>query len=129
MKNLRVLIVDDSREDIEKVASMLQEMGHEVLTAPDGVRGVEVAVNEQPDLVLMDVVMPEINGFQATRELHTNEATSEIPVIIVSHKDEEIDKVWAMKQGARGYLTKGFDKKSLSKIIASTLSGKNKDQG
>ena len=117
MKKLRVLIVDDEEKDIEYAASMLRKKGHEVMTAGDGQQGVLMAEQEQPDLILMDVVMPVVNGFQATRQLSRNIATSNIPVIMLSCKDEEADKLWAIQQGAKGYLTKHVDKRDLFSTI------------
>jgi twitching motility two-component system response regulator PilH len=113
MKKLRVLIVDDVIADIEATATMLRTAGHEVMSTTDSNKGMKIAEIEQPDVILMDLVMPGVNGFQATRELGRNSATSHIPVIVISRKDEEIDRVWAQKQGARHYLTKGFDKTEL----------------
>ena len=74
-----------------------------------------------PDLILMDVVMPNLNGFQATRAISRHETTSHIPVIMVTTKDQETDKVWGMRQGARGYLTKPFTEGELSEAIAAAL--------
>jgi len=123
MKSLRVLIVDDVAADIESSAAMLREEGHQVLSTNDGNKCLKVAEIEQPDMILMDLIMPDVNGFQATRELGKNESTSHIPVIVVSRKDEEIDRVWAMKQGARYYLTKGFKKTDLLKALDAVLDG------
>lgn len=122
MNKLRVLIVDDVVADIESTAAMLREAGHEVLWTNDGAKCVKIAEIEQPDAILMDLVMPEVNGFQATRELARNAATAAIPVIVVSRKDEEIDRVWARKQGARHYLTKGFSKARLLAAINEVIS-------
>ena len=123
MKKLRVMIVDDVVTDIDSVAAMLRGAGHEVLSTNDGAKCVKIAEIEQPDVILMDLVMPEVNGFQATRELTRNEATSRIPVIVVSRKDEEIDRVWARKQGARHYLTKGFTRTELLAALEDVMRG------
>jgi twitching motility two-component system response regulator PilH len=117
MRKLKVLVVDDSPEDIKLATALLEKAGHGVLTAANGVEGVAVAQKEKPDLILMDVVMPELNGFQATRQLSKNAGTSNIPVIVVSGKDEETDKAWAMRQGARAYLTKALEPKTLLETI------------
>lgn len=131
MKNLRVLIVDDVMADIEKTAAMLRTEGHEVMFTTDGYKCLKIAEIEQPDVILMDLVMPEVNGFQATRELHRNAVTSHIPVIVISRKDEEIDRIWARKQGARHYLTKGFDKAELLAVLETVVhkaaAGENTD--
>lgn len=121
MRKLRVLIVDDSREDVKRASAFLQQAGHEVLVASDGAEGVALARNELPDLILMDVVMPGLNGFQATRQLSNDTATRHIPVIVVSGKDQETDKVWALRQGARAYLTKMIQKESLFDAIGKVV--------
>lgn len=121
MKNLRILIVDDVEADIEYAAAILRQQGHTILTANNGEQGVTMAAQEMPDLILMDVVMPEVNGFQATRQLTKNAATRDIPVIVVSCKDQETDKLWAMKQGARAYLTKQLNKAALFDTIETVM--------
>ena len=120
----RVLIVDDSPTETFKITEVLKGSGHEVLTASGGEEGVAIAKKELPDLVLMDVVMPGINGFQATRQLTKNPSTAHIPVIIVSTKDQETDRLWGKRQGAKGYLTKPIDAKSLADAVASALAEK-----
>lgn len=121
MKKLRVLIVDDSREDVKKASAFLEQAGHEVLVASDGIEGVEMARNELPDLILMDVVMPRLNGFQATRQLCGDAATRHIPVIVVSGKDQETDRVWALRQGAKAYITKALRKDTLFDTIGKVV--------
>jgi twitching motility two-component system response regulator PilH len=113
MRKLRVLVVDDSPEDVKKASVLLEKGGHSVLTAANGLEAVAVAEKEHPDVILMDIVMPELNGFQATRQLSKNPSTSTIPVIMVSGKDQETDKAWAMRQGAKAYLTKFLEQSSL----------------
>jgi len=121
MKNLRVLIIDDVAADVEFAAALLREQGHTVLSAANGEEGVRLALQEAPDLILMDVVMPELNGFQATRQLGRNVATQDIPVIVVSSKDQDADRFWAIKQGAKAYLTKRLSKASLSTAIETVM--------
>lgn len=113
----RILIVDDSPTQTLSLTKIVKKLGHEVLTAKDGVEGVEMAKAELPDLVLMDVVMPTINGFQATRQITKHHATSHIPVIIVTTKDQETDKIWGARQGAKGYITKPVDETMLVETI------------
>ncbi|AHK14780.1 MAG: twitching motility response regulator PilH [Thalassolituus sp.] len=102
----RILVVDDSPTETEAFRSVLEKHGHEVLNAENGADGVAVARQEKPDVVLMDIVMPGLNGFQATRQLTRNPETKHIPVIIVTTKDQETDRVWGKRQGASGYLVK-----------------------
>ena len=108
-----VLIVDDSPTEIHKLSSMLEKNGYKVLVAESGEAGAEVVKREQPDAILMDIVLPGLNGFQATRQLSRSSETEHIPVIIVTTKDQETDKVWGMRQGAKAYLTKPVSEKNL----------------
>ena len=103
--------------------TMLEKNGHEVVVAKSGEEGIDVAKQVMPDLVLMDVVMPGMNGFQATRQLSKQEATASIPVIIVTTKDQETDKVWAMRQGARDYIVKPVQEKALIEHVNMILAG------
>ncbi len=113
----RILIVDDSPTQTLSLAKILKKNGHDVMTAKDGAEGVEVAKAELPDLVLMDVVMPRVNGFQATRQITKNPSTSHIPVIIVTTKDQETDKIWGERQGAKGYVVKPVEEAILIDTI------------
>jgi twitching motility two-component system response regulator PilH len=117
----RVLIVDDSPTETYKMSSILSKHGYDVITAENGEQGVTVARKELPDVVLMDIVMPGLNGFQATRQLSREPTTSHIPVIIVTTKDQETDRVWGQRQGAKGYLTKPVDGKMLVDTIEGVL--------
>ncbi|GLS27046.1 twitching motility response regulator PilH [Marinibactrum halimedae] len=117
-----VLIVDDSPTETHKLTSVLEKNGFSVITAQTGESGVETAKKEKPDVVLMDIVMPGLNGFQATRQLSKGAETSSIPVIIVTTKDQETDRVWGLRQGAKAYLTKPIEEKKLMDTIAGVLS-------
>ncbi len=117
----RVLIIDDSPTETYKLTNMLEKNGHVVLTAPNGEEGVALAKLELPDLVLMDIVMPGLNGFQATRQLSKAAETTHIPVIIVTTKDQQTDRVWGMRQGARAYLAKPIDPDILMSEMAKVL--------
>ncbi|MAK43396.1 MULTISPECIES: response regulator [Spongiibacter] len=117
----RVLIVDDSPTEIVKIRQILSKNGYDVITAESGERGIELVRAENPDVVLMDIVMPGLNGFQATRQLSRDPDTSSVPVIIVTTKDQETDRLWGQRQGAKGYLTKPVDGKLLIKTIESVL--------
>jgi twitching motility two-component system response regulator PilH len=102
----RVLIVDDSPTERFFLTDVLRKQGYEVVTAESGEEGVVVAKQEKPDLILMDVVMPGLNGFQATRQLSRSPETASIPVIMCTTKGQETDRVWGMRQGAIDYLVK-----------------------
>jgi twitching motility two-component system response regulator PilH len=119
----QIMIVDDSPTDAHLLQKMLERNGYQTLTAGNGSEGIEVARLMRPDLILMDVVMPGLNGFQATRELSSNPETSSIPVIIVTRKDQKVDRVWGMRQGARDYLTKPVSERALLSLISEALAG------
>ncbi len=119
----RILIVDDSPSQLMSIRRIVEKLGHDALTAEDGAAGVEAAKREIPDLILMDVVMPNLNGFQATRSITRDPSTRHIPVILVTTKDQDTDRVWGMRQGAKAYITKPFNESDLSDIIAQYLGG------
>ena len=116
----QIMIVDDSPTDAHLLRKMLEKNGFNTVTAADADEGISVARREKPDLILMDVVMPGLNGFQATRELTMDPETAAIPVIIVTRKDQRVDRVWGMRQGARDYITKPV-KEGVSKEDAEKL--------
>jgi len=123
-KNMaRILIVDDSPSQLLGIQRIVEKLGHQILTATDGAAGVETAKAELPDLVLMDVVMPNLNGFQATRTLARDEATRHIPVILVTTKDQDTDRMWGMRQGAKAYITKPFSEDELSEVLERVFAG------
>lgn len=117
----RVLIVDDSPTETYKFEEILKKNGFSVIKADNGADGVAMCRQEKPDVVLMDVVMPGLNGFQATRQLAKGDDTKNIPVIIVTTKDQETDRVWGKRQGAWAYLTKPVDEKILMTTIQDTM--------
>ena len=118
---VRILIVDDSPTQLFTLKKMLTKHGFEILTAENGADGVETAKQELPDLILMDVVMPKLNGFQATRQISRNVSTSHIPIILVTTKDQETDKIWGQRQGAKSYITKPVDETTLINTINDLL--------
>lgn len=118
----RILIVDDSPTETFRFREILVRYGYEIIEATNGADGVTLAKKELPDLVLMDVVMPEVNGFQATRQLSRAAETKEIPIIIVSTKDQATDLVWGKRQGAKEYLVKPVDEALLISTIRRYIS-------
>jgi twitching motility two-component system response regulator PilH len=125
----RILIVDDSPSQQLGIRRIVEKMGHEALVADDGALGVEAAKAELPDLVLMDVVMPNLNGFQATRTLSREPTTMHIPVILLTTKDQDTDRMWGMRQGARAYLTKPLNESELSEVLEKLFSSKELPAG
>jgi len=102
----RILVADDSPEHIQNAIDILHKNNHETIIANDGMQAFELATSEKPDLILMDVVMPVLNGFQATRKITHTPETSDIPIIMLTAKEQEADRVWAMRQGASDYIAK-----------------------
>ncbi len=102
----RILLIEDSPTDTAVLMRLLERHGHQVLTSTSAEDGIEMCKKELPDVVLMDVVLPGMNGFQATRALSREPATKAIPVLIVSTKGMETDRAWGMRQGAKDYIVK-----------------------
>lgn len=114
----KILVVDDSPTERHVLTELLTRQGYQVVTAEDGEQGIQMARREMPDLILMDVVMPGINGYQATRTITRDEALKHIPVIMCTTKNEETDRIWGMRQGALDYLEKPLDHAKLLARIA-----------
>jgi twitching motility two-component system response regulator PilH len=114
-----ILVVDDSPTDRQYLTELLSKSGFKVSSAASAEEALAKVKLAKPDLVLMDVVMPGQNGFQATRTLSNDEATKHIPIIICSTKGQVTDKVWGMRQGARDYIVKPIQQADLlAKITA-----------
>ena len=118
----QILVIEDSQTEAMAFAQLLEKIGHNVIHAENGEAGVEKAKATIPDLVIMDVVMPGLNGFQATRQITREASTSHIPVIIVTTKDQETDRVWGKRQGAVAFLTKPVPENILLDTINQALS-------
>jgi twitching motility two-component system response regulator PilH len=114
----KILVVDDSPTERYFMVELLSKNGYQVVTAENGEEGVSKAKAEIPDLILMDVVMPGINGYQATRTLMREETTKNIPVIVCTSKGQETDKIWGLRQGAMDYLVKPVNGEELLAKIA-----------
>jgi twitching motility two-component system response regulator PilH len=117
-----ILIVDDSVTMMEGHKRILEKQGHTVHHAENGEEGVALSLELLPDLILMDVVMPKMNGFQATRKITKDERTKHIPVVIVTSKDQETDIMWGKRQGASDYLIKPADEDHLKVTVERLLS-------
>ncbi len=120
-KGLRVLLVDDSRTQLYAMEKMLSTVGITTITAENGKQGILMARHKRPDIILMDIVMPEINGFQATRYLTRHTDTAHIPIIIISGSNQESDKAWGLKLGARDFMHKPVNKEELFSKIKSLM--------
>ena len=118
-----VLVVDDSRTEQMYLTNLLQKSGMTVRSASNAEDTMLCLSQEKPDLILMDVVMPGQNGFQLTRSISRNPAYADIPIIMCTSKNQETDRVWALRQGAKDYITKPVDAAELiAKIKALQLS-------
>lgn len=108
-----ILIVDDSRTVVRALQIILERAGYLTFSAADGVQGVALAKRQRPDLILMDVVMPIMNGFEATRALVNDPQTAAIPVIMMSGAEQVSDRIWGARLGAKGFLAKPFNNEEL----------------
>jgi twitching motility two-component system response regulator PilH len=112
-----ILIVEDNPSDRQRLEKLLSGAGYMVATAVDGSQAVASAKRNKPDAILMDVNMPEMDGYAATRALHADAETKDIPVILVTAKDQKADKAWGQMLGAKGYITKPYtDDQLLSQV-------------
>jgi twitching motility two-component system response regulator PilH len=105
----KILLVDDSKTELHHLSEMLGKRGFEVRTAENGEDAMKRLGEEKPDLILMDVVMPGQNGFQLTRAITRDPLYADVPIIMCTSKNQETDRVWGMRQGARDYITKPVD--------------------
>ena len=116
-----VLVVDDSPTEQHVFCQALERSGHETIVANEGEEAIAMAVESRPDVIVMDVVMPGMNGFQATRRLSKNPDTADIPVVIVTAKGQETDRIWGLRQGAIQYLVKPVNAKQLLAAVDAAL--------
>ena len=116
-----VLVVDDSPTETRIYTNTLSQAGYRVESASDGEQGVEMARRLKPDVIIMDVIMPTLNGFQATRMLHRDAETAAIPIVIVTTKDQPTDRTWGLRQGAVDYLVKPVSPAALLAVVRSVL--------
>jgi two-component system, chemotaxis family, response regulator PixH len=117
----KILIVEDSPSELELMSHYLQDSGYKVIKAAGAKEAIEKAVSENPDVIVTDVVMPGMSGFELCRSLKKNPITEKVPIVICSSKNLEIDRLWAMKQGANAYITKPYTREHLLGTIKSVV--------
>jgi twitching motility two-component system response regulator PilH len=120
-----ILIIDDSPTDVRVFTTLLERAGHHVAAVSAAEEGIEQVRANAPDLVIMDVIMPGMNGFQATRTLTRDPKTQHVPVVMITTKSMETDRVWGMRQGARAFITKPVNEKELLACINDLLSSES----
>lgn len=113
----RILLVDDSPTMLYAMRAALADKGHEVITATDGEEALQLATKEQPNLVLLDVILPKLNGFEVCRQLKSSAETNHIPVVMITSKTRDKDRHWGIEQGADDYVTKPFEAGDLLDVI------------
>jgi twitching motility two-component system response regulator PilH len=118
----KVLVVEDTPSELELVSKFLGDNGYSVISATDAKVGLAKALEQKPDVVVTDVVMPGMSGFELCRSLKNNPETKKLPIIVCSSKNQEIDRLWAMKQGADVYLIKPFTSEQLIRAVKSLAS-------
>ncbi len=120
-KMATVLVVEDGPSEMELMSHYLQEEGFSVIGAATGSEGLDKAIAQSPDVIVTDVVMPGISGFELCRKLRRIPETQAVPVVICSSKKQDIDRLWGMRQGANAYLTKPYTRDQLIQIIKTVL--------
>ncbi|WP_130617737.1 response regulator [Dyella amyloliquefaciens] len=116
-----ILIIDDSPTDVRVFTTLLERAGYKVDSVGNAEEGIERVRSDKPNLVIMDVIMPGMNGFQATRTLTRDPSTSGIPIVMITTKSMETDRVWGLRQGARAFITKPVNEKDLLACINDLL--------
>jgi len=116
-KNPVILVVDDSLADRTTLSTIVEGAGYRVVTATSGVEALEKAKSDHPNLIFLDIMMNDMDGYQACRALHRTPDTSQIPVVMVSAKKNRADKVWAAEQGAADYIVKPFQPQDILSIL------------
>jgi twitching motility two-component system response regulator PilH len=126
MMNETILVVEDSPTYLRQITQLLQKTGYTTINAIDGEEALEKAIQEHPDLIVLDIILPKKNGFQVCRQLKTSPDTQNIIIIMLTSKSQDSDRFWGLKQGADEYLTKPLDDDQLVTKVAELLQMKNK---
>jgi chemotaxis family two-component system response regulator PixH len=114
-----ILIVEDTLSEMELMSHYLRESGYIIINAVSAKEALNKAIEEKPDIIITDVVMPGMSGFELCRSLKKHPATAQVPIIICTSKNQEIDRLWGMKQGADAYVTKPFTREQLIRAVKS----------
>ena len=121
----KVLVVEDSPPQREMISSLLKDNGMNVTSAGDGIEALEQIQQDRPDIVVLDIVMPRMNGYELCRRLKDNPTTKELPIVMCSTKGEEFDRYWGMRQGANAYIAKPFQPQELVGTVKKLLRNPN----
>ena len=116
-----ILIVEDEPKSLKLIRDLLQASGYKTVEATDGEQGIELAKSKKPDLILMDIMMPKVDGYTACREIKMDKATKAIPVVMLTSVDYELNKELSRDMGANGYMTKPVDRQELLDVISRFL--------
>lgn len=114
---IKVLLIEDNRAQLDLMENFLRDTGHTIIRTSNPKEALNKAVEHKPDVIVTDVVMPGLSGFELCRRFKNHPATAKVPIVICSSKDQEIDRLWGMKQGASAYLTKPFSREQLLRAI------------
>lgn len=121
MAAAKILIVDDSSTDLLNLKNIVTKKGYDIITATNGKEAIAKALSEKPNLIFMDIIMDEMDGYSACREISNNAETKDIPVVFVSSKNQKADTIWAQKQGGRGLVSKPYTEDQILEKIASLV--------
>lgn len=117
-----VLVVEDLDSARALISSYLRKRGYNVIEANNGKEALHKSLDRKPDLIITDVVMPEMNGFELCRFLKKNPNTKNLPIVICTSKNQEIDRLWGIKQGAKAYITKPFTEEEIIEAVEAAMS-------
>ncbi|MCE3001975.1 MAG: response regulator [Xanthomonadaceae bacterium] len=113
----KILVCDDSPAELANLRAILTAAGHHTVTATNGAEALDKATAEKPHLILMDIVMPDMDGYEACRRLQADPATKTIPVVFVSSKNQRADHMWAKMQGARMLISKPYTQEQIAEVL------------
>jgi two-component system, chemotaxis family, response regulator PixH len=116
-----ILVVDDTLSELELMTRYIKDGGFNVIVATDAKDAMAKAIGSKPDVIVTDVVMPGMSGFELCRNLKKNESTQKIPVVVCTSKNQELDRLWGLKQGADVYITKPFTQDELLRAVKSVV--------